>query len=204
MAAFDIALFHLINGLAGHPGFDTFFLFLSWIGEGGAIWIALAFLIVLGAGRLPGLRGPGSARWRAVGIGMLGALALAGVTQAVLKDMVKRPRPPLVLPGVHLIGSLPASYSFPSGHTLSSVAAAMVLLTALRRLAHRGQPLGPVADGWVVMLLAGLIGFSRIYIGVHFPSDVLVGAVLGAMEGWVVWVAGEWVLSHQKPSRSLH
>jgi undecaprenyl-diphosphatase len=200
-----VALFRTINGLAGNAAVDALFLFLTRIGQGGAVWLALAVLLWLGAGRLPGLRRLGAARWRTVGISMVVALALAGATESGLKLLIGRLRPSYALTGVHVIGAAPASYSFPSGHALSSFAAAMVLVTALRRLERRREPLAPVADGLGAMVLATLISFSRIYVGHHFPLDVLAGMLLGLLEGWAVWMAAERVLTRRHhAASSLH
>ena len=90
------------------------------------------------------------------------------INNFVLKNVVGRTRPYEVVQGlIPLIGK-PRDYSFPSGHTASSFAAAWVLFWRL-----------PKRFGIPARLLAGLIGVSRLYVGVHYPTDVLVGMISG-------------------------
>lgn len=187
MFALDTAVFRMINGLAGNPILDAFFLFLTIMGNGGTIWILFALVLILGAGKLPGLRQRRYWRWRTVGLAMLVSLALAGVLDAGLKDAVRRIRPAYAVQGAHVVGNPPTSFSFPSGHTLTSFAAATLLFVALRWFDRQGQPLADSAEGWSALFLAAAIGFSRIYLGSHYPLDVLGGMLLGILVGWGVW-----------------
>lgn len=187
MLAVDVSLFRAINGLSGHPTLDRLFWALSFMGNGGAVWLAMALLLLAGAGRVPGLMGAGYARWRAVGAVMGGAVAVAGATEFLLKEMVRRPRPFVTLPNVHVIGGPASGFSFPSGHTLASFAAAAALLAALQYWGRQGRPLAPSWTGWGAVLLAAAIGFSRIYNGQHYPLDVLCGAGLGWLVGRCGW-----------------
>ena len=91
-----------------------------------------------------------------------------------MKNMVARPRPCWLDPSVQLLIAVPKDYSFPSGHTLASVISATIL-TAMK-----------VKFGAAAVWLAALIGFSRLYLYVHFPSDVLTAAVLGLGIGLLV------------------
>jgi len=186
----DLFLFRLINGHTGHPAWDRLFLFLTAIGWGGAIWVAFALVLLLGARRLPGLK---EARWRAVGLGLLLALCLAWGTETTLKPLIARPRPPLATADTRLRGTLPQSYSLPSGHALTSFAAAGVLTAASRR--------GNRADAAAPLALAALIGISRIWVGHHYPLDVAAGALLGWLIGRMVWNSLERLLS--RGSRTL-
>lgn len=109
---------------------------------------------------------------------LLVALALSYVcVDLVLKPLVARPRPFVSLDGVRLIYStlsmrvFRATWSFPSGHCASSMAAAWVLGVSHRRL----MPL--------LAALVGLIAYSRIYLGMHYPSDCLAGVAVGALCG---------------------
>ena len=76
----------------------------------------------------------------------------------------------------------PTDYLFPSGHTLASVIAATVLTKANQKF------------GWAVILLAALIAFSRLYLYVHFPSDVLGAAAVSIVIGLAVCAAGKRLL----------
>ena len=96
---------------------------------------------------------------------LIGLLAGLFLGNGVLKNVIARPRPFSFRPEISLIIPPPGSYSFPSGHTLSSFTAAFILLRADKRFGVGG------------MILAALIAFSRLYLYVHFLTDLL-GAIL--------------------------
>jgi undecaprenyl-diphosphatase len=105
------------------------------------------------------------------------ALFFADSVEYTMKHAIARLRPCQVIEGIRLIITCPSSYSMPSGHAISSFAVALFYLTQeYIALIWRLYPL----------LLASLIAFSRIYLGVHYPSDVLAGALLGAIIGLVL------------------
>ncbi len=100
----------------------------------------------------------------------------AGWVEDWMKGVVARVRPCQSIEGIRLILSCPKSYSMPSGHAISSFAFALPLYYLTRdyiALVWRMYPL----------LLAAIIAFSRVYLGVHYPSDVAVGALLGTFIG---------------------
>jgi undecaprenyl-diphosphatase len=100
---------------------------------------------------------------------LLAADVAAGVISYALRQAIGRERPPLVYPEPKPLVSVPNSGAFPSGHTSAAFACATVLAWASPRLR---VPL---------FVLAAAIGWSRIYVGVHWPLDVLGGAVLGVL-----------------------
>ena len=126
--------------------------------------------------------------WIVLSLGMLcwrptrkaGALALAALvlgslcTNVFLKHLVARPRPWLSLPLVPLVAERDPN-SFPSGHTCAAFAAGMSWLWAL-----------PGRWRWFAPVLAVCMGLSRLYVGVHYPSDVLAGAAVGTLCAWAV------------------
>jgi undecaprenyl-diphosphatase len=125
------------------------FVALSRIGTGGFVWILLAVALTIASRRLPIL-------WTVPVVVASDAVALG------IKSVVDRPRPhldPLV--------RVPTDWSFPSGHATTSFAGA----TMLAHFAPRWRP--------ALYLLAAAIAFSRVYVGVHYPVDVLAGAALG-------------------------
>ncbi|MBR0138446.1 MAG: phosphatase PAP2 family protein [Erysipelotrichaceae bacterium] len=85
----------------------------------------------------------------------------------ILKNVIARSRPFWIREGMEIIVKKPTDYSFPSGHTVSATVSAMVLLIRHHKL------------GFFAMILSSLIAFSRLYLYVHFPSDVLGGIILG-------------------------
>ena len=134
----------------------------------GEIWILLALLLLV------------SKRYRKLGAAMAAALVLDLVCcNLLLKPLIGRIRPFAVNPGVELLVPPPLDASFPSGHTAASFAAASALWKAS----------GSKRMGIPAICLAAVIAFSRLYLYVHWPSDVLGGAVLGTALGIL---AGSW------------
>ena len=134
---------------------DDVFVALSRIGSQGAIWLLIAVLAAL--------------YWRRPAIFLYVALAdlVAGVSGALLRQAIGRERPPLRFPEPHPLVHVPGNPSFPSGHAATSFACAATLAWL--------TPLSPIA----LYALAALIAFSRVYVGVHYPLDVIGGAALG-------------------------
>jgi undecaprenyl-diphosphatase len=100
---------------------------------------------------------------------LVAADLLAEAVSGIIKPLVGRSRPPARLPFPGALVDVPHGGSFPSGHTATSFACATVLTAYTPRLA----PL------WIVLACA--VGFSRVYVGVHYPLDVIAGAVLGTL-----------------------
>ena len=155
MSAFDRSV---QSWVADHRigALDWFFEALSYAGSFGLVWLAIAIAISCFARSRRRL-------WIQVGVAILLAEGISGA----LKAWVERDRPPLVDPAPEPLVELPSTHSFPSGHATVSFACATVLALAVPRLRI---PL---------FLLAALISYSRVYVGVHYPFDVLAGAVLG-------------------------
>jgi len=149
------------------PVLDQLMVTVSTIGNLGLVWIVLGCVLLF------------SKRYRLVGIGVIVAVALAGIaTELVLKPLIMRPRPCDVNTAVTLLVSHPHGSSFPSGHTCGAFAAFGALLFARKPRIPRSLT---IAAG----ILAICIAFSRLYLYVHYPSDVLGGIVLGLALGWL-------------------
>lgn len=170
VAGADQYVFHLANAVYTAPVLDRVMPALSWAGNLGAIWLAL-----LGA-----LAVFGKKTGRRIALIGLGALALGFFASEIIKEITLRPRPFLSLDEVRLLVATPSSYAFPSGHTTSSFAVASGLFLGARRLVGR-VPLW----AWGSLALAVAISYSRLYVGVHWPTDVLAGVALGVASGWV-------------------
>ena len=163
--------FAVLNWIQLHcrsEALDAVLPFVSWICDHGEVWILLAVILLA------------FKKTRRTGAVVAVALALDVVCcNLLLKPLIGRVRPFVVNPAVELLVSAPMDASFPSGHTASSFAAAAALRAAGSRL-------------WLpAFVLAALIAFSRLYLYVHWPSDVLAGGVLGIFLGF----AGDRVVS---------
>ena len=147
------------------PWLDAVFTFFTHLGDAGILWIVLGVILLC----IPRTRKMGAATLAALAVGFL-------CTNVVLKHLVARPRPWLDVAGLVPLVQEGDPNSFPSGHTCAAFAFA-------------AAGLGTFPAKWAkVLALAGavLMGFSRLYVGVHYPSDVLAGALVGLLAGWIV------------------
>ncbi len=158
---FDLPILDFIERYLHNPVTDAVFPFVTYIGELGACWIFLGLSLLF------------IKKYRRAGaLILLSLIAATLLGEVLIKNIVCRPRPfQYISSGFPLLIPPPSGYSFPSGHTCASFAAATALF-----LQHKRQ-------GALCFLLAALIGFSRVFLWVHFPSDVLAGALLGALTG---------------------
>lgn len=136
--------------------FDKVMPFITFLGDRGFIWILLSIFLIV------------NKKYRHIGILTLISLILCTIIgEVIIKNIVQRPRPFVNYPSIDLLIKPLASYSFPSGHTASSFAAAGILAKYFKKYAA------------LIFGLAGLIAFSRLYLFVHYPGDILAGIVLG-------------------------
>lgn len=160
----DWAILHWIQKTLTSPVLDYLMPRITWLGNGGMIWILIGVFLMI------------TKRYRRCGIILLIGLAVGGIIgNLFLKNMIARQRPSWIDQSVLLLISNPTDYSFPSGHTLSSVIAATILTLSNKKI------------GFVAIPLAALIACSRLYLYVHFPSDILGGIVLGVFIGVVTF-----------------
>jgi undecaprenyl-diphosphatase len=167
----NILLFHMINQGMGNVLFDFIMPLITDLGSFLA-WILICVFLFLFGGK----------NGRRVAVLALAALFMSNVIVYLLKIIVALPRPFLVLPDVDVLVSVNEIYSFPSGHSASSFAAALVI--GLRyKLNFREKSYGLI---YPLLAFAVIIGFSRIYIGVHYPFDVLFGALVGIFSALLI------------------
>lgn len=156
----EIMILDWIQSTFRYEFLDKIMLVITRLGNGGAIWIAACLLLLV----IPKTRGTGAA--------MLSALVLESFfCNVLIKPLAARIRPFDVKEGVQLLIAPPSDYSFPSGHAGAAFASASSLFFQGSRL---WLPAG---------LLALLLGFSRLYLYVHYPSDVAAGILLGVVSG---------------------
>lgn len=149
-----------------HPVLDEIMIFISSLGNKGMIWIAIGVLFLLFGFR--------NKKWRNRGFLVLfSLLANFLACNVILKPMVDRTRPYYVL-GYDPVISPVGDPSFPSGHTSASFAAATAIYAINKKW------------GIAAYIFAAVMGFSRLYLGVHFPTDVVLGAILGTAMAMIV------------------
>lgn len=140
-------------------------IFASALGEYGFIWLAIAIVLVF------------FKKTRTCGILIICSLMFCLITgEFIMKNLVCRVRPCYQDMTINMLVKRPSSYSFPSGHSSSAFAAASTLFYFNRKI------------GVLALLLAAFIAFSRMYLFVHFPTDVFAGALWGIMSSAIVLV----------------
>ena len=155
--AAEFGLCRTLNAFSRHPPVRRVFQVVSRLGDG-VLWYALLLA-------LPVLRGRAGVRPALV----MACIGLAGVVlYKLLKHTLVRERPFITHSGISLHGAPLDRYSFPSGHTLHAVA------FTWQAVAHFPEL------GWVLVPFTSLVAASRVVLGLHYPTDVLVGAAIGA------------------------
>lgn len=141
-----------------NPVLDKFMIGVTYLGSGGILWIIIALLLIL------------NKKYRTWGFvvaaSLIGCLLIGNLT---LKPLIARVRPYDVTGFEALLIEKLSDYSFPSGHTQASFAAATVLFVMNKKW------------GIAALIMAALISFSRLYLYVHFPTDVFAGFVIGVV-----------------------
>lgn len=161
------------------PLLDKILAFITSLGNAGIIWIALAVVLLI----LP--------KTRKTGIIVAAALLMDLVLcNLILKNLVARVRPYDVNTAIAILIKKPLDFSFPSGHTAASFAAMTALFLAKMKKV------------WIAALvLAVLIAFSRLYFYVHYPTDVLGGAVVGILSGIIGYAIVEKIDKRRRTAK---
>ena len=160
----DFTVLNWIHSTLSCGFLDSVMPVITKLGSKGAIWLAVAFVMMC------------TKKYRSCGIIMVISL-IAGVLigNVFLKNIIARPRPCWINSEFNMLIGVPGDYSFPSGHTLSSAAAATVLTLENRKFGFGAIP------------VAALIAFSRLYLYVHFPTDIIAGALIGITIGYAAF-----------------
>lgn len=145
-----------------NPFLDRMMVCITRLGDSGAVWILLAVIFLF------------TKDYKICGITIILSLILSGIIgNLVLKNIFARKRPCWINKDIKLLIDMPKDYSFPSGHTSASFASAAAIFLNYK------------AVGLAALILAVLIGFSRLYLFVHYLSDVLSGVLLGLCCGGI-------------------
>jgi len=178
----DVWLFQLLNLHLVHPSADDLMVFLTRVKLSWHIILLAALFMIIRRGKSAFL----------VIVLALFAVGIADVVASgILKPLVQRIRPCFVLDHVRLLVSQPWSYSFASSHAANSAAVATVIWIFFYR--------GPFVEKLftIIMVLYALaISWSRVYVGVHYPGDVIAGMMIGVCSAMLVYLISSWVLKN--------
>lgn len=146
-----------------NPVLDKIMIVLSTIGDAGLFWIGVAILLIC------------MKKYRKCGLQVAVAMLLTFIVgNLILKNMIHRDRPCWIDPSITLLVKSPSDYSFPSGHSMNGFTASVSILLCDKKL------------GIPAVILASAIAFSRLYNFVHFPTDVIIGIVIGIISALFV------------------
>ena len=167
----EVAIFNFIKDNLHNSVMDVLMQAASFLG-GAVLWIAIGVVLCIVSFR------EGFKKYRVVGITVIVAVLVSGfLCRYGLKPLFLRERP-FYVHDFSIIVSTPTSSSFPSTHSAMSFAGAVVLFWGKRMW------------GIIALIFASIVGFSRVYLLVHYPSDILVGAIFGVAIGLIVVLVG--------------
>jgi len=168
----DLSIFYFFNHTLSIPVLDKFFSLITAVNNWYIAYIILLLIAFIKGGRTG----------RITAIGVLILITLTDQTCSnILKDLVHRLRPCTVLPDVITPIGCTGTFSFPSNHAFNNFAAATFIYRFFPKLK------------WALYLTAVLVAVSRIYLGLHYPSDVLGGAILGIILGFYFASLVQWI-----------
>lgn len=181
MTEADVLLFRAING-AGPAALEPLMHALSWLGDYWRLPLYAGVLTIVAAWCARRQRTGAASASAAAALRLVIGVAIAAPVTATLKQALALSRPADALDGVHVFAAPGSQFSFPSGH---SAFAALVAATLWPLLPAWGRP--------AALLFAGGVALSRLWLGVHFPSDVAAGLLIGVgVAAWTGWLARRW------------
>lgn len=167
----DASLLLYLQENVRNPILTKVLVFITTLGNGGFVFILFgALLLVFKKTRKDGI------------LYSLALILNLLLTNLVLKNLFMRPRPYTVIEGLTILINPPHGYSFPSGHTSAAFCLAMILFFINKKASV------------VAFLFAVMMGFSRMYTGVHYPTDVLGGAITGVISALIVGLVNNFVI----------
>lgn len=175
----DFQILYLINNIHNNI-LDKIMITLTNLGDAGIIWIIIAIILLF------------IKKTRKCGILMLISMILGLIIgNGILKNLIQRQRPCWIDTNILLLIPNPTDFSFPSGHTLASFEASIMILLHSKKW------------GIPAIILSILIAFSRMYLFVHFPTDILGGAILGTTISILVYYVSEKIIKAKKETNNI-
>jgi undecaprenyl-diphosphatase len=165
LLAWDERMFRLLNGSWLSPTLDVVMPFVTDARHYTLLFVSAAIILVV-LGRLDG--------FRFLVLAVVSVMVADAISSYVIKQAIIRTRPCVTLEGVRLLVGCTDSPSFPSNHAVNAAVLATLVTLYMPRL------------GFLAIALAILVGYSRVYVGVHYPLDVLLGGLLGIVVALVL------------------
>ncbi len=185
----DAGIFRWINQIMVHPALDDLMVFLTTFRLSSHIFLLAALFIII-------------RKQRGAFVVLLFTLLAVGLADytasGILKPLFQRIRPCFALQGCRLLIDQSHSYSFASSHAANSAAVASMIWIFFRR----GEPVERLFSA-VMVLYAFLVGYSRVYVGVHYPGDVLAGMMIGCTSAGLVYLALSWLFKNVVQTRFI-
>lgn len=166
----EVAILNAIQDFLGSPGMDVFMKSITFLGDYAIVWfVCIGIMACM----------PSKRRYALAMLVALVAVFLIG--DVIIKPIVERVRPFITHDYGSLVIEAPTSFSFPSGHSGTSFAPAMVFCLIPNEQKNKWLSAGKV----LAVIFACLVAFSRLYLCVHYPTDVLAGCILGLIVGYI-------------------
>ncbi len=160
----DVVIFNFINGTLSNPVFDKFFPFITNIQHWIIAYIFLWFILLLNGGK----------KGKIVAISLIFLIAITDqISSNLLKNFFGRIRPCHVLENINILIGCSKTFSFPSSHAVNNFSVAVFLYKFYPKFK------------WIFFTIAALMALSRVVVGVHYPSDIFAGAVIGSIIGYI-------------------
>jgi undecaprenyl-diphosphatase len=179
----DLGIFYFFNHTLSLPVLDKFFSLITNVNNWYIAYVILLLISFIKGGR----------NGRIAAVGVLILIAFTDQLSAhIIKDFVHRLRPCMALSDVLTPMGCTGTFSFPSNHAFNNFAAAVFIYRFFPKLK------------WALFITAVMISVSRIYLGLHYPSDVLGGAVFGSVAGYYFASFVQWIdkrIKHESSKR---
>ncbi len=160
----DRLIFEFLNQTIANPLFDKFFPYITDVKHWYLVYVVLLCISFFKGGRIG----------KIAAIGTIFLIAASDqISSHLLKNLFARIRPCNALEGVRLLVGKTSSYSFPSSHAVNNFAAAVFFARLFPKIK------------WVLLSVASIVALSRPIVGVHYPSDIIAGAIVGATIGYI-------------------